>query len=378
MKRIFNTQTIAFAILSLVFTISCTSDDTSEPTPSAAIKIEEAKLEDFPLLETAYSNIEVIAPEIVDNKETKNGEISITVPATTNLSRLSLKSVGFDQSKFSISPDVNEEQDYTDGSTNTYTISTIAPEAAVLHYTITVVKEVELPVETLKITGFKFEKSKNPSLPNDIEITKTIEDVGMNKIYLFVPVGTDFTKLTPTITYDGTKLLYTTQSTTNEYPEAGISVDFKYPNSFILEVKDRNDSEFKRTNVIVDVINPIKLETETVITPDASKADSASTLTVVTKWINQGNHVLLYRKANTQENQVPTTPTKVITASRTLPGGGLYPGDSANVSTIVNKRDYPVGTYKTTVVIYPRIQYHNEIDELLEPVKLNVTATIID
>lgn len=384
MRHIIRLSNIGSVIFSVLFMISCNSNDDDSTVLTPGITIEEGKLKDFPLFGIQYKEINIVDPEIVENKEVKYGDIKITVSSTTSLDNISasITSAELNLSKFSISPGNEIGLSYDDQKINVYTITNATGDKEeLLHYNVSIVKEVEPVPETLKITNFTFEKSKNPSLPNDIMISRTIEDTGRDIIYLFVPLGTDFTSLIPTITYDGTKLFYTQDSSVApvdmdaEYPEGNASIDFKYPKNFILAVKDKNNDKLRTTKVIVDVINPLKIETVSITTPDATEGNS-ETFTV-TKWINQGNHILEYEKATTYENQEPITPTKVITARRILPSGGLIPGESRDVSVTVNSRDYPEGTYKTTAVFYPSIKYNKGIDDLLEPVKLSITSRIV-
>ena len=81
-----------------------------------------------------------------------------------------------------------------------------------------------------------------------------------------------------------TKIYYNqgSGSTTEEYPESGKSIDFKYPKSFILEVKDKDNKESRLSQVIVDVVNPLKIETTKVTTPDTAR--DSNERYVATKW----------------------------------------------------------------------------------------------
>ncbi|WP_062057082.1 hypothetical protein [Aquimarina longa] len=383
MKNIF--IVLSVGVIAIGIMIGCSSNDESSgnETPDVLL-IKEGKLLSFPLFSIQSTTVAIVDPKIVDNKEVKYGEIKITVPSTTDLDKISasITSSELNLSKFSISPSNDVQLSYTDEKINVYTITkALGSKEELLHYNVSIVKEVVVQPETLKITKFTFEKSKNPSLPNDIGITKVIEDTGLDKIYVFVPLGTDFTDLVPTITYDGAKLYYSQDSSQapntaiTEYPATGKSINFKYPNPFILSVKDRNNKKSKTTTVIVDVVNPLKVETISVTTPDVIEGNSKTF--VVTKWINQGNHMLVYGKADTQENQNPSTPTQVIRVRRTLPPAGLIPGESAAISATVIAKDYPEGTYKTTAVFYPRLKYNEKVDDVLQPAKLNVTAKIV-
>lgn len=393
MRNIFKQLRVGSATLFISIMIGCSSGDdnpvslTEDPSIILVeeIKIEDGKLSAFPLLSIQPITVDIIDPKIVDNKEVKYGEINITVPSTTVLDNISalITSKELNLSKFSISPGNDVKLSYAEGKTNVYVIhNAVGDKEELLHYNVRITKEPIVVSETLKITSFTFEKSKNPSLPNDIEISRIVDGVGMDKIYVFVPAGTDFTNLVPTITYDGTKLYYYQDSsqipgsTNNEYPVQGKSIDFKYPNSFILEVKDRDNEGFKTTSVIVDVVNPLMVETTSVTMPDTKEGSSQSF--VITKWINQGNHMLVYGKADAQENQDPDLGTNVIRVNRVLPSVGLLPGESAEVKAGIAGTTFPKGTYKTTAVFYPRLRYNQEVDDLLEPARLHITAKIIE
>ncbi|MDO5981094.1 hypothetical protein [Flavivirga spongiicola] len=385
MTKILKLQNIGIILFSVFFMMSCDSDEENNQTPTE-VNIEEAKLSGFPLFGIQHTGIEIVQPVITDNKEVTYGEIKITVPSTTSLDNVNvlITSEELNLSKFSISPGNNDAGlSFEDEKIHVYTISTATGSKEVLlHYNVSIIKEVPEVPETLKITGFTFEKSKNPSLSADVTIARIIEEVGRDKIYVFVPLGTDFTDLVPTITYDGTKLYYTQDSSstsTTEYPAADTSFDFAYPKSFILSVKDKNNDKFRSASVIVDVINPVKIETTSITTPDTKEGDSGSF--IVTKWINQGNHILEYQKATTYEDISPviTPPTNVITALRFLPGGGLIPGASADVKVHVNLglNNFPEGTYKSTAVFYSKIKYNADVSDLLEPAKLTITSKIV-
>ncbi|WP_103069820.1 hypothetical protein [Aquimarina sediminis] len=388
MRNVIKLLKTGSAIIAISLITACSSDDDTPivnpgNTTVEEIKIDEGKLSAFPLFGINPTAIDIVDPEITDNKEVKYGEIKITVPATITLDaiRAAITSSELNLSKFEISPSNDVQLSYVDGKVNVYTImNALGKKEELLHYNVSIIREVVPEPETLKITGFKFEKSKNPSLPSDIEMSRIIEDTGLDKLYIFVPVGTDFTDLIPTITYDGTKLYYYQDSSQTpgagtEYPVEGQSIDFKYPKSFILEVKDRDNDQFRTTTVIVDVKNPLKVETVSVTTPDVT--EGASQTFEVTKWTNQGNHMLVYGKADAEENQDPAPPVRAIRIRRELPSVGMIPGNSANVNVTVKGDTYPATTYKTTAVFYPRIRYHEEIDDLLEPAKLDITAKIV-
>ena len=122
------------------------------------------------------------------------------------------------------------------------------------------------------------------------------------------------------------------------------------------------------------MINPVRLETTSITTPDVTEGKTQY-FEALTKWINQGNHKINFQKATTYEDVSPVvTPTpsiEAITVDRSLPGGGLMPGESANVNVQVSQY-YPEGVYKSTAVFYTRIFEDHDSDDLFEPAKLTV------
>ncbi len=390
MKIIFKLQSIGILLFSIIFMMGCDSSDESTNTPQE-VNIEEAKLSGFPLLGIQNISVEITDPIITENKEVTYGEIKITVPSTVSLDdiRASITSEELNLSKFSISPGTDIALSFEDEKVHVFTISTVTGnKEALLHYNVSIIKELPAVPETLKLTGFTFEKSKNPSLPDDVTISKRADvNIGYEKIYLLVPVGTDFTNLVPTVTYEGSNLYYSQDTSIAvvdmnvAFPEGDTNFDFKYPKEFLLAIKDKNNEEVKLIGVIVDVVNPVRIETVSVTTPDATEGASGNYFIGVTKWVNQGNHKIHFQKATTYEDVSPVvTPepsTKAITVNRILTSGGLLPGESADINATVASQYYPEGTYKTTAVFYTKIFQDNGSDDLFEPAKVTVTSKII-
>ncbi len=151
--------------------------------------------------------------------------------------------------------------------------------------------------ENLAITKVTFEKDKNPDLPLTIEATKIVDHekrqdgtIYHSTIYLLVPVGTDFSHLTPSISYQAASLSYNVGEGFKPYPADGMVVDFKYPKTFQLKVASKDASQQKIYDVIVDVKEPIKFEQSFIRTPNAKKGVLTSSGSY---WINQGNHPIL-------------------------------------------------------------------------------------
>ncbi len=388
MKRTFKLQSIGILLFTIIFMMSCDSSDESTNTPQE-VSIEEAKLSNFPLLGIQSISVDITDPVITENKEVTYGEIKITVPSTvTSLEdiRAAITSEELNLSKFSISPGIDVALSFENEKVHVFTISTATGnKEALLHYNVSIVKELPPVPETLKLTGFTFEKSKNPSLPNDVTISKRADvNISYEKIYLLVPVGTDFTNLVPTVAYEGSNLYYSQDTSIAPvdmnvaFPEGDTSFDFEYPKEFLLAIKDKNNEEVKLIGVIVDVVNPVKIETVSVTTPDATEG-AFRYFPNVTKWINQGNHKINFQKTTTYEDVDPEggITFKAITVERNLPSGGLIPGESANVNVQVSASYYPEGTYKTTAVFYTKIFQDNGSDDLFESAKVTVTSKIV-
>ncbi len=385
MKKMKNRIPSLIIVLIATIFIGCSSDDdtTSPNNGNAKINIVDAKLSAFPLFGITPVSTEIIDPTIVDNKETAFGEINIVVPSMTSLDAIaaSITSDELNLSRFRILHSNSVQLSYEGGVTQTYKIVNVRDESEeLLHYKVSIVQEVPPIPSTLKVTDFKFEASKNIQLTNDVIIEKTVEDVNFDYIYLFVPVGTDFSDLTPTATFDAEAVFYNqgASSTTEPFPTVETSLDFAYPKRFTIVLKDEANDRERMVFVIVDVKNPVRLENESITTPNATVGTSAF-FTDVTRWVNQGNHKLEFQKATTYENRIPDTgENNVIRSNRELVPGDLAPGESAGVHATVRSNIFPSGNYKTTAVFYTRIVNHSAIDDLIEPVKLEITANIID
>ena len=126
MRNVFKRLHIGSAILSICLMISCGSDDDQTPISTSEVNIEEAKLSDFPLFGVTSTKVEIIDPEIINNKEVKPGEIKITVPSRTALDKISvhITSDELNLSKFSISPGNDVQLSYEDQKENVYAITT--------------------------------------------------------------------------------------------------------------------------------------------------------------------------------------------------------------------------------------------------------------
>lgn len=244
----------------LVFVItlsSCKKGGADPGNSTTTIDLLQVRLNDFQLVETQYTNINITHPVITNNVETQMGEIRVTVPAGTSL-QLTPRTSNFTNNDFQLLPQLGVKQNFS-GSTFLYTITSKTDASKQVHYTVRVVEEQVQPTAAT-ITSFRFDKSKNPFLTADVNAQLIIEGTAtLGKIFVFVPVGTSFASLTPTIGFQGTGLFYSQdpsvapENVTTAYPASGTAIDFTYPKSFYAIVK--SGSEVKAYTVIVDVIS---------------------------------------------------------------------------------------------------------------------------
>lgn len=356
-----------------------------QPPSSSEEPIENAKLNNFKLSELDYVSIDIIQPEIIAGVETRFGEIKITIPYSSSDIELSLKEVNFDANKFNISPEIGQKHFFSETTPVIYTITSKQNPNSSINYRVFVIKEAAPLPEVLQITGFKFEKSKNPGLDADIEAEKIGTESGLKQIFIFVPAGTDFSHLTPTITFKGTYLMTTLPNLLHiaEYV-AGTPVDFKYPKRFPLIVQDASLSDAAQYDVIVDVKNPIKFIVNPLAIDNVVK--NKDFFEPIGSFINQGNH-LITSFAPTYKNKVPmiSSGINIGLISLSIPGGGLAPGERSDVFFSLNKTlssQLPAGAYKFTSVHPPGfpgiLSWPPDAEKLLWPSELDITVNLVD
>ncbi|WP_282080648.1 hypothetical protein [Aquimarina algiphila] len=398
----------AFLLISLC--IGCSSDDDnqdSELNNPVEIDLTEANLNDFKFTEVEYTNIEIRQPEIVDGKEKTSGEIIVTVPATSNNLSFSLASVDFDESKFEISPAAGLVQSYSLGSSITYTITSLQDPEKSIHYLVSVIKE-DAPIEDqLKITGFKFEKSKNPDLPSDIETKKIIEYPGStsgNAIFILVPIGTDLTDLVPTVDFEGEELQHKQgDGDFITYPEADLRINFTSDydigrfedrNEFRLLVKNSESQKIYR--VIVDVENPIELRQGSILTTNLEQDRGIirfDTSAEVFDYRNRGNHPI---EINLQASDyidntadgIGNIYTAFLGVRDPLQGSRIMPGEQGKMNISVNTDGAAIGDYDVDIIFSPKYDVNrarindiiddlNPIEDIFNTVVFNIKTTIV-
>lgn len=382
-----------FVLLSTLLT-SCNNDDSNDIATDP--DLANAQLDDFPLSEVDYLDIHIVHPELQNGVEKRRGEITITVPevAGTNMT-FSLKEFSLDQQKYSIDPVVGSVQDFSEGPV-IYTVASTLVENSQVHYEVTVELKAEPINENYKILGLKFEQSKNPALTSTIEAFKVVEysSFSQNAIYVFVPEGTDFSELTPTILSDAAAVYYNNGGETKPYPAPGTPINFQYPNRFTIYAENSNGVKSKIYNVIVDVKNPVRFETASIVTPNVKIGDGGTELLpAVATWTNIGNHPVSTLTTSEYKNKTfpvegMSSDVNIIKATLFNPVGGtpgVLPGEKGNVNVSVS-RIMVKGTYKTTASFQPTFNFNlhvissfppdDLVEDIFEPVEMEIQTTL--
>jgi hypothetical protein len=363
------------ALLVLFIALFSCKKDPVNPPP--AIDLSQVRMNDFQLVETAYANITVTHPVISNGTEVQQGEIRVTVPQGTMLGQLAPKLSNFTNSDFTVSPQLGVQQNFLNRVV-IYTIVSKQDASKRVHYAVTITEAQTPPNNQTALTSFRFEKAKNPFLPADVDAARIIEGVGtIGKVFVFVPAGTAFSSLTPTIGFQGTGLFYSQdpasvpENSTTVYPAAGTAIDFAYPKVFYAIVK--NGTTVKTYSVIVDVKAPIRFDNQAVTTPDVQAGSIHSVQ--ATTFLNVGNHPISIIGVD-HSNQVPVG-SNAVRGAGFVPSFGLRPGDRGNVLVTISAQTWPAGTYGVTASFKPHLVDHPEADNLLEGTPLRITSTIV-
>ncbi len=358
-------------------------------------------LSDFKFNEVTYTDIQIQQPEIVNGVEKTRGQIIITIPGSADELNLSLASVNFDESKFTISPKVGSVQSFEEGSVIVYTITSLENPEKSMCYLVSVVKTGS-SIEELKITGFIFEQSKNSGLPMDIEAVKIVEYpvLGVNAIFVLVPVDTDLTNLVPTIYFEGETLTYKQgDSGFVPYPITALKVDFtsnydfiswKDKNQFFLSVN--SSGKQKKYRVIVDIENPVDLQQNSVSTMDVTEGTSNISF-IFENWIHKGNHPILTNiKAIDFIDNTTNSIGNILSKAYLEPANGIssfiMPGQEGRVRVIVDANEAVIGDYDVDIVFSPKYDVNrafiwdevddlNPVEDIFTKVELNVKTKVI-
>ncbi len=363
-----------FLIVITVFIFAC-NDDTA--IPNSNIDLENAKLNDFPLEEINYSDIEIIQPIIKNNEEITKGEITITVPYTVISLNLTLKSVNINTSEFSIFPDVGVQSFFSEKEYVTYKItSKIDPEKS-LHYKIKVLIEEKPKEEKLSLTTFELIDVNHKDKPyTDIDLTTKATSQAIDSLaFCLFPVPVNYSKLTPAITYEGSKIEYRTNNNNfKEYPiTTGAEIDFSYPNTVDFKISNTDNSKFKIYRIIVDTDYPVIFSGQTIIQPNLNQGEFLShSVTVpnvkmgstyngvgVTTWKNMGNYPISNMSPNEYTNTTgPVADLNIFTTTLSSTGGNINPGEEGTVNIVITNTPM-LGTYKSTAEFHLRFNQNS-------------------
>ncbi|TRX58216.1 hypothetical protein FNH22_14225 [Fulvivirga sp. M361] len=395
MKVIIEAARISFFFLCIINLTCCSSDD-GPSVGTTSVDIKDALLSDFPLTEADYLDIDIVQPKFNDNaEEIEHGSIKITISYADRLGSLSLRSVNFDLSKFNIIPGIGSKV-LSVGSPFTYEINSTRDGDKIIHYDVEVVIEEDPTGGKLELTSFKFEKSRNPTLSSDIQALKFTEypTLGNSRaVFILVPVGTDFSTLIPTITYEGATLEYSKDNGPFiDYPTEGKAIDFKYPNRINIRVTNFYGNESQTFQVIVDVPQPIQLEEIKFVTPDITIGDSYQGFGIM-KWINQGNHPIPPLSPNSYINiKTPTggSEYKLFSASLTKGGSGdINPGQEGKINVLSVQAPAITGEHRSTAVFDFNFDFTrhmvtgfstslNFVEDIYEPLEFEISGTVVE
>ncbi len=363
--------------MALFFVASLTACKKDPPAPET-VDLSDVIMETFQLQETDIAGIEITHPVLYNGVETAPGEIQVTVPRGTVLTSLTPKASNFANNAFTVSPALGLAQNFANRIVLYSIISKKDPSKRV-RYAVTITEAAAEPDPQAALTSFRFEKSKNPFLPADVEAARIIEGVGtIGKVFVFVPAGTPFSDLTPTIGFSGTGLFYMLdaagipEQSSTVYPTGGLSVDFAYPKVFYAVVK--SGATVKTYNVIVDVKAPIHFDNTTVTTADAKVG--AVRFIQATTFQNRGNHPIAIASVG-HTDHLPSG-LQVVRGSGGVPNGGVLTNNRGDVFATISAQTFPAGTYEVTSVFRPRLVGHNEADDLLESTSLRLKSKIVE
>ncbi|RYZ19568.1 MAG: hypothetical protein EOO16_19570 [Chitinophagaceae bacterium] len=372
-------STLLFALL-LCLVAGCKKSDPGAPaTPAPAPDLGSARFTGFVLNETAYTTIQIDHPAVAGGVETAEGTIRVVVPAATANLQLTPRTSNFVNDNFTVSPALGTVQDFTNPVL--YTITSKTDASKKVHYRVAIVRETPGGGggggNPLAVTGFRFESAKNPQLAADVTASEILFTPGsLGKIYIFLPAGTNFGSLRPTVSFNGTSLVYSqdpqspVENSTTVYPAAGIDIDFAYPKHFYLAVKDANGS--KVYEVIADVRAPLRIDDAAAAVNGVNFGNTA--LRAASRVVNVGNHALSVGSITHSDAQpAQSTALRGVLAFNS---GGLLPGQSAVVNANVNGINNPPGNYTVTASFLPRIVNNEEASPYLLPAQISLSTTI--
>ncbi len=359
-----NTKILFFKFKSIqlliVFTLlffACNDDDTST-IPNINIDLEQAKLNDFPLEEINYLDINIKNPIIENNKEITKGEIIIKLPHNTNSLALTLKSVNINTSNFIISPNVGTKILFSETEFVTYKITSKTDSEKSLTYKIKIILEEAPKEEALHLINFELldvNHSNKPYTNIDLTTKATLQTVDSLAFCLF-PVPVNYSKLTrPGITYKGSKIEYRVNNNDfKEYPiTTGAEIDFSYPNTVDFKISNADNSKFKTYRIIVDTEYPIVFSDQinpisnNITVPNLKIGNTYNGVGIAT-WTNMGNYPMSNMSPNEYTNTTgPVSNLNIFTTTLSSTGGTINPGEEGTLNIVITNTPL-IGVYKST------------------------------
>ena len=358
-------------LLALALLIGCSKPGPENPPP--AVDLGMAKFLDFAVAELNYLSIDITHPTIVNGSETLEGSIRVEVPANTPALQFTPNTNNFTQAAFSVAPALGTTKDFT--SPVVYTVTSTTDPAKKVHYRVSFVRAAATN-DPMELTGFRFEKSKNAQLSDDVTASAIISNLGtLSKIYVFLPQGTDFSALRATVTHTGGSLVYSQdpnavpEQSTTAYPADGLSINYAYPRHFYLTIKNTGGS--KTYEVIADVRQPFEMEHVSIAVPGVNFGSTE--IRQVSRLLHVGNHPLSLTGISHVSGQANYT---AIRANTLIPNGGVLPGQTATVTATINGTSNPPGNYAVTASFAPKIMNQEEASVHLLPAQIQLTTTI--
>ncbi|MEJ8843744.1 hypothetical protein WG954_15235 [Lacibacter sp. H375] len=366
-------SSIAMAALLLQLFIFSGCKKNTKPQPQSPVDISTVKINDFRFSEVNYSSIHIEHPTVVNGIETVPGQITIRIPKGNTGLQLTPLVSNFQKQGYSIAPQLGVKTDFL-YKEQLYTITSASDPQKKINYRVTVQEEPVAGI--LAITNFRFLKSMNSQLSEDISAVQIINGNGsIGKIHVIVPADTHFGALTPVIEHNGTQVVYTQNAfdvpanSTNVYPHTGLSIDFAYPKGFYIAVK--RGGEVMTYSVIVDVEKPIVFVSDYVI---MSGLQSGITQTVkVGELYNRGNRPITITQIAHSDHVPYGSDLRTFV---TMPSGGLLPGEKVDVKTTLLEGFFDPGTYEVKASLRPSFFQEPEIQNYLQPSFFNLKVQL--
>ncbi|MEN7550866.1 hypothetical protein AAG747_23295 [Rapidithrix thailandica] len=227
-----------------------------------------------------------------------------------------------------------------------------------------------------KITAFQFPKSVNPQLEEDLQAELIQNNEGeTNQIFIFVPSGIGFDKLTAQLTFNGKHIRYRQNpgSDFESYPTAGLELDYTYPKQMFLEVEGNEGHKNKTYQVFVDVKQPFKILEKGSIGEFIELSEM--------HYVNGGSIQNVGNQPLSLLNIKATAHIPVgfnfTTPMANFPKTGLLPNEQLDIQTRARAELALAGSYTVKTLWYPQLQGNPEHTDLYEgsPCLFNMIIT---